>query len=423
MGFFVIICFVILFALGFPVVIALAAPSILYLVLNGFSLEMLTQRFQYSIFSFTLIAVPVFIFVGNLMNTSGITKRIFAFADTAVGRLPGGLAQVNALASLIFSGMSGAALADIGGLGQMIIKSMKEKGFTPSFSAAVTCATATVGPIFPPSIPLVVYASVANVSLVRLLIGGIIPAILAVILMMILIAVLALFKNYPRAERWPTLKEFFDTLLPALPALLAPIIMVAGMLIGIFTPTESASITVLYIVLINIFIYREFSIKHLISAAFKTIKLTGSVLIIFPAAALFNWVLTVEQIPQLFSTTVLSFTTDPYVMLLVVNIMLLIVGMFIGGNEAILLIVPIILKPLMMLGIDPIHLGIVVVFNLMLGLITPPFALSLFLTADIAKVKVNKVVRDVVPFYIPLLITLAIITYLPKLILWLPNLF
>jgi tripartite ATP-independent transporter DctM subunit len=415
--------FLLLFTLGFPVTIALALPSIIYLIINDFSLIMMVQRFQFAIYSYPLIAVPVFIFVGNLMNLSGITNRIFDFSDKTVGKIHGGLAQVNAFASLIFSGMSGAALADIGGLGHILIDSMGKRGFKKSYAAAVTCATATVGPIFPPSIPIVVYASVANVSLIKLLVGGIVPGILITFLLMLFIAYLAVKYDHPRSKSWPTAKELFSSLFSALPALLAPAVMVIGMLIGIFTPTEAASFTVVYMLLVNFFIYKEFSLKHLITSAFNTIKLTASVLILFTSAALFNWVLTVEGVPQMFSETILSISTNPIIVLFLVNIMLLIIGMFIGGNEAIIIIVPIILKPLTMLGVDPIHLGIIVVYNLMLGLVTPPYALSLFLGADIAECSIDEVIRAILPFYIPLGISLLLITYIPELVLWLPNLF
>lgn len=422
MGFLVIISFIVLFCLGFPIVVSLGLPSVLYVILNGFPVDMIAQRFQYSLDTYTLLAVPVFIFVGNLMNLSGVTKRIFNFAEVAIGRLPGGLAQVNNFASLIFSGMSGAALADIGGLGQVEITAMKEKGFSSSFSAAITAASATVGPIFPPSIPLVLYSSVTGTSLVRLLLGGIGPAILTTIALMIFTAILSIRRHYPRADRWSTLLEIFRSFLPALPALLAPAILVIGMVIGFFTPTEAASITVLYILIIGTFFYREVSLKHIIQAGIKTVKTSTSILIIFPAASLFGWVLTIEKIPQMFAQVVYTFNQNPFTLLLLVNIIFLVAGMFIGNSAAIILIVPIVAPPLIMVGIDPVHLGVLTVFNLMLGLITPPYCMSIFLVADVAKASIPKVIKDIMPFFIPLVLALIMITFVPQVVLWLPNL-
>ena len=420
MGIAVIVTFVTFFILGFPVVVSILIPCVAYILVQGFPLEMLAQRIQYSLDSYTLAAVPLFILVGNLMNSSGITTRMFNFADKAVGRFPGGLAQVNIFASLIFAGMSGAALADVGGLGQIEIKAMKEKGFSVSYASAVTVASATVGPIFPPSIPLVLYGAIAGVSVIKLLLSGIVPAIIAVITMMTLTVILALKRKYPRAERWPTLKELWDVFYPALPSLFTPVVLIFGMLSGVFTPTEGSCITVFYVLAIS-FIYRELTLKGFIEAVVETIKSSCSVLIIVAAASLFGWILAVEQIPQMFSTFLLSLSHNPLVLLAILNVMLLFCGMLLDSTTSILLLVPIIIPPLVGVGIDPIHLGIVFVFNIMIGLITPPMGLSLFMVSKIAKVTIKDVVVEVVPYYLPLVVTLLIITYVPALILWIPN--
>ena len=421
MGLVVICSFIILFLMGFPVAVSILIPCVGYILIQGFPLEMIAQRMQYALDSYTLAAVPLFILVGNLMNSSGITTRMFNFADKAVGRFPGGLAQVNTFASLIFAGMSGAALADVGGLGQVEIKAMKEKGFSTSYSAAITVASATVGPIFPPSIPLVLYGSIAGVSIIKLLLSGIVPAIIAVLMMMALTVVLALKRNYPRAGRWPTGKELWEALYPALPALLTPAILIFGMLSGIFTPTEGSSITVLWVLIISFF-YRELTLKGFTNAMVETIKSSCSVLIIVAAASLFGWILAVERIPQMFSVFLLSISDNPLVLLGIMNVVLLICGMLLDSTTAILLLVPIMIPPLVSVGIDPIHLGIVFVLNIMIGLVTPPMGLSLFMVSKIADVSIMEVVREVVPYYIPLIITLLIVTYFPALILWIPNL-
>lgn len=409
------------FALGWPVVLAIMIPAVAYVILNGFPIELIGQRMVYALDSFPLVAVPVFIFAGNLMNQAGITERIFRFAATLVGRIHGGLAQVNVFASLIFSGMSGAALADIGGLGRIEIKAMTAQGFKREFSGAVTCASAIVGPIFPPSIPLIIYGSVTNVSIVQLLIAGIVPALICVALLMVTVGLLAWRRDFNRAPRWPTFKELWTDFLPALPALLTPVLLVSGMLLGFFTPTEAASVTVAYVVFISAFVYRTLTWNHVVQSAYDTLKSTSAILIIVAAAALFGWIMAVEQIPQTMAKSLLSLSTDPMMLLLIVNGVLLIAGMFLDSTTATLLIIPIIAGPLHMAGVDPVHLGIVAIFNLMLGLLTPPMGLALFLMTDIAKISMRGLLRELVPFYVPLLATLAIITFFPEIVLWLPK--
>jgi|SRR6056297_1552296 len=421
MGAVVILSFFFLFIIGMPIIIAIGLPSIVYLILNEVPISMVAKRMHFALDSFTLVAVPIFIFAGNIMNTTGITKRIFRFADSAVGRIPGGLAQVNIFASLIFSGMSGAALADVGGLGKIEIQAMKEKGFSNEYSGAVTCASATIGPIFPPSIPLVIYGSVASVSIVKLLIAGIVPAVLAVILLMITTVFLAYTKNLPRSERWPSIIETWNTFFPAFPALMAPVILVVGMLSGIFTATESASVTVFYMVLISLIFYKELTWKSLFQSAFETIKSSAAILIIIAVASLFGWILAVEQIPQMFSSSLLAISSNQIIMLIIINAILLLVGMFLDSTTATLLVIPIIAAPVIASGVDPVHLGIIAIFNLMIGLVTPPMGLSLFMISNIAGTKMSSIIKEMLPYFIPLFIMLAIITFIPEISLWLPG--
>jgi len=417
----IILAFMALFVFGFPVVVAIVVPALLYVVLSGFPLELIAQRMTYALDSFPLVAVPVFIFVGSLMNQSGITSDIYRFAHTLGGRVPGGLAQVNVIGSLVFSGTSGAALADIGGLGRIEIRAMARAGFSRAYSAAITGASAVVGPIFPPSIPLIIYGSVTSVSIVQLLIAGIMPALLYVALLMTTVGWLAQKHNHPRSKRWPTVKELWDSFVPAAPALMTPILLVGGMLLGLFTPTEAASITVAYILVITIVFYGGMSWERLRFALFDTVKTSSAVLIIVSAAALFGWVMTIEQLPQTFTRGLLSISTDPLMLLLLVNILLLIVGMFLDSTTATLLVAPLVAAPLTLAGVDPVHLGIIFVFNLMIGLLTPPMGLALFLLSDIAKVPMSAVLKAVLPFYIPLFFSLIIITIWPDLTLWLPK--
>ena len=422
MGALVILGFLVLFLLGVPISLCMGLPAMIYILANGFPIEMIATRVANSYQSFVLIAVPMFILVGNLMNSSGLTYRIFGFADKAVGRLPGGLAQVNCFASLIFAGMSGSALADIGGLGKIEMQAMHERGFPDEFSGAVTMATSTLGPIFPPSIPLILYASVAGCSVVKLLIGGIMPAIACMIVLMILTGIISVRRGFPRAERMATFKEFMGAFLPALPALLSPVLIIILMLNGIFTPSEAAAITILYVLFCSIVIYREADLRSIVHAIRESAITSCSILLIFPCASLFSWVLTLERIPQYFTSAMLSLSNNPQVLLIIINLLLLFVGMFMGNTEAILLLVPIIAPLMTSLGMNEVHLGMIIVFNLMIGLITPPFAMSLYMTSNMFNIKMSKLIREVVPYLFALIIVLLLITYLPGLTTWLPNL-
>jgi tripartite ATP-independent transporter DctM subunit len=421
-GFVVVLAFLALFVLGFPVVLAIGIPCVVYMLFNDLPLELIAQRTLYALDSFPLVAVPVFLFVGSLMNSAGISRFIYTFADTATGRLPGGLAQVNIFGSLIFAGMSGSALADIGGIGRIEIDAMRAKGFKAPFAAAVTSASAIVGPIFPPSIPLIIYGTVTGVSVIQLLLGGILPGLLCVAALMLMTGWLALRRDYPRSERWPTLRELWRDMAPALPAILAPAILIVGMLVGFFTPTEIASVTVAYTLLISALFYRELTWKGILDACYETIRASAGILLIVAVAALFGWILSVEQVPQALTEAMLGFSTNPYVLLLVVNVLLLVVGMFLDSTTAILVIAPIIAKPLVAAGVDPVHLGMVVVFNLMIGLLTPPMGLALFLVSDIAQVSMREVLREMGPYYVPLVITLLLITFVPGITTWIPRL-
>jgi len=422
MGFVVIAAFVVLFMLGFPVVLAIGIPSIVYLLVNDLPIDVISQRTLYALDSFPLVAVPVFLFVGSLMNHAGISSYIYRFADTAVSRLPGGLAQVNIFGSLVFAGMSGSALADVGGIGRIEIKAMTDKGFSPAFAAAVTSSSAIVGPIFPPSIPLILYGTITGVSVLQLLLGGIVPGLLCVAMLMLATGVLAAKRGYPRATRWPAAAELWRDLRPAAPALAAPVILIGGMFSGLFTPTEVAAVTVGYVLLISLAFYRDLSWRGLVAAGLETLRAAAGILLIIAVAALFGWILAVEQVPQAMTKAFLSVSTDPATLLLIVNALLLVVGMFLDATTAILVIAPIIAKPLVAAGVDPVHLGMVVVFNLMIGLVTPPMGLALFLVADIARVPMRAVLREMWPYYVPLLVTLALITLFPALSTWVPRL-
>ena len=421
MGIALIVSFFVLMLFGFPVVIAIALPAIVYVFAFGFPVELISLRIHYALDSYPLLAIPIFIYAGNLMNHTGVTDRIFKFADLSVGRVHGGLAQVNIFAGLMFASMSGAALAAVGGLGPVTLKSMQEKGYDKPFAAAVTISSATVGPMFPPSIPFIIYGAVASVSIVKLFLAGIVPSLIIVALLMITTAIIAKIRKYPRADQWTSFSNLRKSFYPASPALAAPVILVGGLLTGIFTPTEAATVMVVYVVLISLFIYKQLKISHLIEAALQTIRTSVSILIIIAAASLFGWILAVEQIPQTFASSILSLTQNPVHLLMIITVLLIIVGMFLDSTTATLLVVPIIAPPLVQAGVDPVHLGVVTILNLMVGLVTPPLGLSLFLISNIAKLPVNQILKGVLPFLIPLLVTLLLITFLPSISLLIPN--
>ena len=421
LGLLVIAAFFGLFLLGVPVAFAILLPSVAYIAYEGIPMATVAQRTLYALDSFPLVAVPVFIFVGNLMNAAGITQKLFHFADVLVSRLHGGLAQVNIFASLIFSGVSGAALADVGGLGRIEIKAMRDRGFSLPFSAAVTGASAIVGPIFPPSIPIIIYASVTSVSALQMLVAGILPALLCVAMLMGTVALIAIKGGLPRAERWPRPRELLKALGPAAPALLAPVILIGGMLSGRFTPTEASAVAVVYVLAVGLFYYRDMTWAFIHQAASETVRSTAAILFIVAAAAMFGWILAVEQIPQDFASWFSGVSDNRWTLLLIVNLIFFIAGMFIDSTTATLLLVPIVAPPVVAAGVDPVHLGIVVIFNLMLGTTTPPFGLSLFLLCNMTGLRFTQLVRAMVPFYPALLITLLLLTLVPQLSLIVPE--
>ena len=414
--------FLILAVAGMPIAFSMGLASVFYLFFSGLPLSVLAHRLPNALNSFPLVAVPVFIFAGSLMNTSGITDRLFNTARIAVGHRKGGLAHVNILASLIFSGISGAALADIGGLGKIEIKAMKDQGYDAGDAAAITAASATIGPIFPPSIPLIIFATVAEASGIKLLIAGVVPGLLITALLMVVVTVIAHVKNYPKDDERMERKEAVKLVINAIPALLAPIILAGGLLSGWFSPTEVAAVTVAYSLILGLVIYRELTFKSIIDMARESIRSTGQILIVVACASVFAWILTIEQIPSKTANLLLGISQNPLVLLMMVNVLLLVIGMLMDTIAAILVVTPIIYPALMFAGVDPIHLGIVVVLNLMIGLLTPPVGMSLYMVSLVSNESVERVIKKSLPYFIPLLAALILVTIFPALSTTLPNL-
>ncbi|MBY6155588.1 TRAP transporter large permease [Vannielia litorea] len=414
------IFFVLLIA-GAPVAVCLGLSAAVVIVTEGLPVSVLAQRSLNALDSSPLLAVPLFIFAASLLNATGVTTHLFDLVRMVLGRIRGAVAQVSILVSLIFSGVSGAALADIGALGKIQIDQMTRQGYRPEFAAGLTVAAATIGPIFPPSIPIIIYASVANVSAVQLLLAGIVPALLLTALLMVQVGVLARVKSLPRDTIAARPADIARKAAISFPALLAPLLLIGGLMSGYFGPTEVAGVTVAYALFIGVFIYRSLTLRGLFEALKDTTTSTANILFVVATAALFAWVLTLDQVPMKVSALLLGLTENPLLLLLLVNILLLIVGMVLESIAAILIIAPIIAPALTAAGVDPLQLGIVFVLNLMIGLLTPPVGMSLYMITIITKMPITRVIAGVMPFFIPLLLSLLVVSAVPALSTWLPE--
>lgn len=408
--------------LGVPISIALAGASAIFILLSGRVPDVIVlHRMVNGVDSFPLLAVPFFILAGNLMNTSGITGRIFDFAKAVIGWMPGGLGHVNVGASVIFAGMSGAAVADAGGLGAIEIKAMKDAGYDPDFAVGVTAASSTIGPIIPPSLPMVVYGVVASASIGQLFAAGFIPGLLMAVALMLMVAWYAMRRNYPRdqAFAWRVLGHSFQR---AFLSLLTPIIIVGGILGGVFTPTEAAIAACAYALVLGLVVYRTLTWRRFLRVSFDTIETTAVVLMIVAAASIFAWILTSTRVTEHFAAAVLSVSDNPIVILLLVNLLLLVVGCFMETVAAITILVPVLLPVVVHVGVDPVHFGVIMVLNLMIGLLTPPVGMVLYVLSRIAKAPFERCVMATLPFLVPLVVVLLLVTFFPALSMWLPTL-
>ena len=417
--------FVMLFGmiiLGFPVAIALAGSSALFIIFNGSPPPMVVaHRMINGVDSFPLLAVPFFILAGNLMNTAGITERIFNFALALVGWMRGGLGHVNVGASVIFAGMSGAAVADAGGLGAIEIKAMRDAKYDVGFAVGVTAASSTIGPIIPPSLPMVIYGVVAGASIGQLFAAGFIPGLVMAVSLMLMIAWFARRRNFPRDQPFylPTLFRSFRR---AFLSLMTPVIIVGGILSGAFTPTEAAVAACAWALVLGLIVYRTLTIRRFLRVSFDTIETTAVVLLVVGAAAIFAWILTSNRVPEQFAGMLLSISERPWVILLLINLILLLVGCFMETVAAITILVPVLLPVAVQMGIDPVHFGVIMVLNLMLGLLTPPVGMVLYVLARVAKIPFERCVVATAPFLIPLVLVLLLITFVPAVTMWLPTL-
>ena len=416
--------FGVLVVLQVPIAFAMGASGAVYLLLGGlFAPTVMVQRMAPGLHSFPLLAIPLFILAGHLLNHAGIAGRIFAFASTLVGHIRGGLAHVNVVASLIFAGMSGVAAADAAGLGAIEVKAMRKAGFTAPFSAAITAASAIIGPIVPPSVIMVLYAVMARVSIGDMFLAGILPGLVMGLLLMAMVYWLALTGRIqaPVSKR-ASLPSLWTAVVRALPALLAPVGLVGGLLLGVATPTELGALVCIYALLLGA-IYRQFTLGRLLAAFSETVTSCGVLLLLVAVGVPFGWIVAIKNLPQLFSETLVSISADPLVILLLINLGLLIAGAVMETAAILLIAVPMLYPLMQVMQIDPIHFGIVVVLNLVIGVTTPPFGMILFIMMDVAKVRMGEMVRAMLPFYIPLFAVLALVILFPDFTLFVPRLF
>ncbi|MDR7482639.1 MAG: TRAP transporter large permease [Armatimonadota bacterium] len=410
-----------LVVLGMPIFLSLGVASLGYLWVHGDVLLAVPQRLTAAANSFTLLAAPFFMLVGLAMNTAGVTQRIYQFAEGLTGWLRGGLAHVNVVGSVIFAGMSGSAVADAAGLGAIEIKAMTDEGYEREFAAAVTAASATIGPIIPPSVPLLFYGVLADTSIGRLFLGGLVPGLLMAALLMVMVAWMSHRRGY-RAHPFPGIREMTHRTWRAAPSLLTPALLLGGMLGGVFTPTEAAFVAAAYALVLGLVVHRELRWRDVPRLFRETVETNGVVLLLVMASSLFGWVLTRAQLPQQLGAWFLAASTDPLVVLLLINLFLLVVGCFMEALAALVILVPLFLPVIKTLGIDPVHFGVLMVLNLMIGTLTPPIGIVLFVVSRVANLPFEAVVRSTLPFLVPLVCVLLLITVFPDLVLFVPRL-
>jgi tripartite ATP-independent transporter DctM subunit len=419
-----IISFVLVFVLRIPIAVGMLMSSIFYFSLAKGPIAdvsmVATQLLTSLNSSFVLIAVPLFVFMAEIMNSGKITDMIFSFASSIVGRRKGGLGHVNVVASIIFSGMTGSALADASGLGMMEIKAMKERGYDDGFSCAITAASATIGPIFPPSIPMIFYSMLSGASIGALFMGGMVPGILVGFSLMAYIAYIAHKRDYPRGQK-VVLRDLLLITVKAAPALFSVVVLLGGIYSGIVTPTEAGALASLYAIFISIFVYRAMGYGDFLRVVLSTVKTTGILSLLVGAAYVFSYIVAIEHIPDTVATFLLGVTDNKYVLLLLINIVFLILGMFVDTMCIILVFIPIVLPLVMELGIDPVHFGVVITLNMMIGLSTPPFGMLLFVVSGISGTPLKSVIKEIMPMLMVLFAVLIVITYIPSLVTFIPS--
>ena len=407
------ITFIVCLALGVPVAFSLGLSSLVYFIGNDMSLYMFAQRFFAGLNSFTLLCIPGFVFAGSLMNQGGITERLIGFCNKIVGHITGGLAIANVVASMLFAGISGTALADTVSVGGVLIPSMKKEGYDADFSCAVTAASSCIGPIIPPSVPMIMAATMTGLSVSKMFVAGMVPGILMGLGMIFVSWYISKKRHYPKAERRSTLKEVLVSAKESFFAILMTLIILSGICFGFVTPTEASILAVVYGIFVGFFIYKELTIPRLIESMKSTVTSSAGIMVLVGMANVFAYILTKEQIPQMVADAMLSLTSNKYIILILINLLLVFVGMFMETIAAILILFPVLLNLVLMVGVDPIQFGVMVVLNLVLGLCTPPVGLCLFAATNIGETKLTGVVKELIPYLISNFIVLGLVTFVP----------
>ena len=420
----VLIVFVLYFA-GIPIAFALfgAASSYFTFIDTTSPTHLLFQSIIRSCQSFPLLAIPFFIMAGSIMNFAGISEKLLKFTEVLTGHFGGGLAHVNVLLSLLMGGVSGSANADAAMQSKMLVPEMEKRGYNKGFAAAITAASSAVTPVIPPGINLIIYALIANVSVTKMFIAGYVPGVLMAVALMITVHFISKKRGYKATrERRATMGEIFAQLKDSIWALLFPFGIIAGLRMGMFTPSEAGAVAVVYCIFVGSIIYRRLKWEHVWPIMKETIYGTSSVTLIIVAASFFGYYMNWERIPQAITTGMLDFTRNPYVMLALINVLLLVLGMFLEGGAALIILSPLLVPVVKQLGVDPVHFGIICIVNIMIGGLTPPFGSMMFTVCAITETPLGHFMKECLPFIIALLVTLVIVTYWPGLILFLPNL-
>ncbi|MBS1210553.1 MAG: siaT 1 [Proteobacteria bacterium] len=411
------------FAINLPVFISVIAAILTYFYMAADASPIIAaQRIVGASENVTLLAIPFFILLGNLLNHTGMTRRMLKLAEVLTGHFKGGLAQANVLLSTLMGGMSASNLADCAMLCKMLVPEMTRLGYNKAFSTAVTAAGSLITPIIPPGIALIIYGYVADVSIGKMFMAGVIPGVLCCILLMTAIYIVSRVRGYkPARAHGPSLSEFWDAFKQASGALLLVVVILGGIRAGVFTPTEAGAIAVVYVIFMGVFVYKEMKIEHMKAALQETARSTAGVMLIIMACSAFAWILTWEQIAQSVATFITGFSTNPVIFLLILNALLLILGMFVEGNAAIIVLVPLLMPTVKILGIDPIQFGIIIILNLAIGCLTPPMGTVMFIANAMTGTKVGEFVRESIPLLTALLVALGLVTFVPAISTWLPN--
>ncbi|MCE9662880.1 TRAP transporter large permease [Halomonas sp. M5N1S17] len=415
------VTFLVLLVVGLPIAFALGIASLVYLLLEGISLTIVPQRMYAGIDTFVLLCIPGFVLAGNLMNVGNITEHIIRFSNALLGHIRGGLGLANVGGSMIFGGISGTAVADSASIGSVMIPGMARSGYDKPFAAAVTAASSTVGPIIPPSVPMIIAGSLSGVSVGRMFLAGAIPGLLLGLAMMITVYILAVRRGYPRGKR-ATFMELLREGRTAFWALLMTVIILYGIIGGFFTPTEASIVASLYALVVGMYVYKGLSWRKLPGILSDTVLTSSALLLLVGLANLFGWILTSEQVPQMIAALILSISENPIIVILILNLILLFVGAFMETIAALIILFPALLGVATGVGLDPVHFAVMAVLNLMIGLTTPPVGVCLFVVAGIGKLPMLTVARAIVPFLICNIGVLLLVSYVPAVSLWLPTL-